>query len=140
MAVTTPNRQAVDMEGEQELTRFAELHDAFAELGEGRADLQLRGLAAPPPLGFAVRLQPEPTSAGVELSLWLDGGKLSTWSGDGHPPLAGHDDQYVHLDLSAGYLWGSERYADAGQLAAVVVGWMEREIAQAPRRARMEVL
>ncbi len=127
------------MEQDQELGRFAELLEAFEELAEDREDVQLRGSASPPPMGFAVRLQPEPTSPGVELCLWRDGGKLSTWSSDGAHPLQGHDDRYVHLDLSAGFRWGAESYADARQLAVVLLRWIEREIATPRRRSPLEV-
>ncbi len=135
-SVTPGHAQHLD----RELERFAELLRAFEELAAGSPDLQLRGSASPPPLGFALRLQPEPTSAGAELCLWMDGGKLSTWSDDGHHPLRGHEDRYVHLDLDAGFVLGAEDYGDARELAGALLGWMQREIAGAQRRSSLEVL
>ncbi len=123
-----------------DLKHFGELLQAFDELAGEREDVQLRGSAEPPPLGFAVRLQPAPTSAGVELSLWTDGARLTTWSGEGHHPLRGHDDRYVHLDLSEGFRWAAQEYGDARQLAQALLAWMQREIAGARGRPRLEVL
>ena len=125
---------------EGDLEHFAELLRAFAQLAGERCDVQLRGSAEPPPSGFAVRLQPEPTSAGVELSLWTDGARLSTWSDDGHHPLRGHEDRYVHLDLRDGFRWAAEEYRGARQLAEALLEWMVREIAGARGCPRLEVL
>ncbi len=126
------------MPRDQELRRFAELLQAFAELAASRDDVQVRGCAEPPPAGFAARLQPEPTSPGGELFLWLDGGRLSTWSGDGQHPLNGHDDRLLQLDLRAGYGWETLVFPDAEQLARTLFRFMQREIDGAGRRERAE--
>ncbi len=129
------------MHHEQELQRFRELFQAFSDLVLERNDIQLRGSAAPPPLGFAVRLQPEPTSAGVELALSVDGGRLAKWpaegQGNGHPPA----DRHMRLDLRTTFLWEGLAFPYAEQLAHTMLRWMEDQIGlHLPSRTRAEAL
>lgn len=112
-----------------ELERFAELLEAFVDLARERADLVLRGSALPPPLGFAVRLQPAPTSAGGELCLWLDGGRLTTWGRAGHPAARGSGERSLRLDLSAAFRFETLIFPDAERLAYTMLRWMENRIA-----------
>ncbi len=112
-----------------ELHRFKELWLAFADLARERHDLHVRGAAALPPQGFAVRLQPRPTSGGGELCLWLDGGRLTTWSAEEDGCAAAGDDRSVHLELSVAFGWEGLLFADAERLAYTLLRWMEDQIA-----------
>ncbi len=112
-----------------ELQRFAELLQAFVDLARERRDLILRGSAQPPPLGFAVRWQPEPTSAGGELCLWPSGGRLTTWSRAGHPMPRGSGEHSLLLDLAAAYRWETLVFPDAERLAHTLLRWMEDHVA-----------
>ncbi len=116
-----------------ELVRFAELLQAFVDLARERADLVLRGSALPPPLGFAVRLQPAPTSAGGELCLWLDGGRLTTWGRAGHPAARGSGERSLRLDLNGAFRWEALIFPDAERLACTMLRWMEDRIAGVAR-------
>ncbi len=111
-----------------ELQRFSELLSAFADLARERGDLRVRGSAFPP-LGFAVRMQPEPTSAGGELCLWPAGGRLSTWS-EGGQTLRGTGERSVHMDLTAGFRWEGLVFPDAERLAYTLLQWMQHGLVQ----------
>lgn len=116
------------MDRELELHRFAELLQSFDDLARERQDIQVRGSVGLPPLGFAIRLQPSPTSAGVELSLWLDGGRLSRWPADGAAHRAPFADRHVRLDLRSTFQWESLAFPLAEQLARTMLQWMEDQI------------
>ncbi len=125
---------------EQELQRFAQLMQAFEEIARQRRDIQVRGEPAPPPLGFAVRLQPGPLSAGVELSLSLDGGKLTKWrrEGDGDGLLSA--ERHVGLDLRTAFQWETLVFPAPRLLAGALLQWMVDQLLAQPRRPRVEAL
>lgn len=110
-----------------ELLRFSALFDAFRDLAREREDVQVRGSAFPP-LGFAVRLQPRPTSAGGELSLWPAAGRFLTWSRAGDPALERNGAQSLHIDLSSSFRWEMLVFTDAEHLAGTLLRWMEDRI------------
>ncbi len=130
---------SVPFAAEEELERFTQLHGTFSELTAHRRDLQLRGSPAPPPLGFALRLQPSPTSAGVELSLWLDGGLLSVWSAAVGPGRSGAvAERFLRLDLAAGFRWETLLFPRAQELARTLLQWMDDQLAQRDGRTSLE--
>ena len=126
--------------GQFELQRFTELLQAFGDLTRERMDIQLRGSAAPP-LGFAVRLQPGPTSAGVEVSLTPNGGRLSKWPAEGQRHWQASRDRRVQLDLRTTFLWEGLAFPFAEPLARTVLQWMEDQLGvNGSPRVRMEAL
>lgn len=117
-----------------ELGHFAQLLQAFHDLAGTRSDINLRGSASPPPLGFAVRLQPGPRSRGVELTLRLSEAHLSRWSDDGDGDHQDRDngDRVLRLDLAQGFRWACVDFPDAATLAAALLRRMEDEVNMAP--------
>lgn len=113
-----------------EMQRFCQLLQAFVHLAVERSDLQLRGSASPPPLGFAVRLQPEPWSSGVELSLFLNEVRLCSWGHDGGYAPDRVRQRRVSLSLRTGFLWECLLFPDADQLARALLRRMEDELSR----------
>ncbi len=118
-----------------ELQRLAELLEAFVDLARERVDLAVRGAAGPPAPGFAVRWQPEPTSAGGELVVGPDGGRLTTWSGAGARAPRGSGERSLRLDLGVGFRWETLIFPDAERLAYALLRWLEARVAWAGRDA-----
>jgi hypothetical protein len=126
---------------EQELQRFTELMWAFEEIARHRRDIHVRGDAVPPPLGFAVRLQPGPMSAGVELSLSLDGGKLTKWPRAGDQYEQSPADRHVTFDLRTGFQWETLVFPAAPPLARALLQWMVDQLLEQPAlRPHVEAL
>ena len=123
-----PRQESRPSAARPDIERFAGLLAAFVDLGRERHDLYLRGSAAPPPLGFAVRLQPHPASAGGELFLWVDGGRLTTWSRAGEAPRAATRVRPVRLDLTVAFRWEGLVFTDAERLAYTLLRWMEDQV------------
>jgi hypothetical protein len=116
--------------------RFAELVAALAEAAADRPDVTLRGSAAPPPAGFAVRLQPHPLSSGTELLLWPEGARISRWAPDGRSD--GRPARELNLRLETGFRWEYLVFPDAATLAVALLQRLENELARqnAPVRRR----
>lgn len=118
------------MDREQELLRFSELLDAFEEIAFERCDIQVRGEAGPPPRGFAVRLQPGPMSAGVELALSLNGGSLTKWRAAGLEHTGAN--RRVRLDLRTAFQWENLIIPAARPLADALLQWMVDQLLAQP--------
>jgi hypothetical protein len=111
-----------------EVVRLSQLLGAFAEIAASRGDVQLRGSAEPPPLGYAVRVQPEPTSPGVELVFSLDGAKLCSWSSDGRVNGSDSADRGLEIDLRDGFRWECLLFPDAQTMALALLQRLLHEL------------
>jgi hypothetical protein len=116
------------MDGNTETERYLQLVTAFIEIADGRPDVQLRGSSEPESLLYAVRLQPRPASAGVDMLLWPGGARMRSWSVDGISARGDGTERELNIALRDGFRWECLQFPDAQSLAFTLFQRMKREM------------
>jgi hypothetical protein len=115
------------MQLSDETERYLQLVTAFIAIAARRTDVQLRGSADPGSLVYAVRLQPQPTSPGVDMLLWPGGARLSSWSADGRSGGTSTERE-LHVGLQEGFRWECLQFPDAQSLALALFQRMQHAL------------